>query len=142
VFGREHPAQVDATDSAIRAAYAAQVAYLNRRVIESLDAAALPEDAIVVLMSDHGPEFGLDWQDGSRSDLRTRFGAFLAVRNPLQPLPATANVSATLLSLLSGMGQTYLPPMPDRYFVTDGDDKLATMQEVRDPYHVGPDSGG
>jgi hypothetical protein len=134
VFGREHPALVTAPGTEVRAAYAEQVEYLNRRVIESLDAAALPDDAIVAVISDHGPEFGLDWQDGTKTDRRTRFGAFLAVRNAPEPFPADANVSSTLLSLLRGLGVSDLPPMGDRYFVTDAFDKLATIQEVPDPY--------
>jgi hypothetical protein len=140
VFGRDHPAQVAASAAEVRAAYAEQVEYLNRRVIESLDGTALPDDAIVAVISDHGPEFGLDWQDGSRSDRRTRFGAFLAVRNAPEPFPPDANVSSTLLTLLRGLGVD-LAPLSDRYFVTDAVDKLATMREVSDPYSGEPAEG-
>jgi arylsulfatase A-like enzyme len=141
VFGRDHPAQIAASDADIREAYAGQVEYLNRRVIETLDAAALPEDAIIAVISDHGPEFGLDWQDGSRTDRRTRFGAFLAVRNAPEPFPPNANVSSTLLTVLRGLGESDLPPMADRYFATDAVNKLATIQEVPDPYQGVPVEG-
>jgi hypothetical protein len=134
VFGRDHPDQISAADEDVRAAYAGQVAYLNWQVLRSLDGASLPEDAIVILMSDHGPEFGLDWFDGGSSDLQTRFGAFFAARAPDGVFADDANVAEAMLEVVRDLDDNAFPELADRYFVTDAVQKLATMNEVSDPW--------
>ena len=133
-FGRDHPDQVVASADEVRAAYAGQIAYLNRTVLETLDEAQLPDDAVVILMSDHGPEFGLDWVNADRTDLRTRFGAFFAARAPTGTFAHDANVAEALLELLRHRGEVDLPPLEDRFFVTSAVQKLVTMREVGDPW--------
>lgn len=94
----------------------------------------MPSDAVVILMSDHGPEFGLDWYDGAASDLRTRFGAFFAARSSSVEYPSDVIVSEALLTALRELGHTPLPRLEDRYFVTGAYDKLATLREIPDPW--------
>jgi hypothetical protein len=134
VFGRDHPDQVSASDEDVRAAYAGQVTYLNSQLLDSLDGASLPEDAIVILMSDHGPEFGLDWFNGGSSDLQTRFGAFFAARAPEGVFTDDANVAEAMLEVVRYLDHNTDPGLADRYFVTNAVQKLATMREVPDPW--------
>jgi hypothetical protein len=134
VFGYDHPDQIDASEQELRAAYAEQVEYVNGRILEALDQVPIPEDAIILMMSDHGPEIGLDWYDARRSDLRSRMGAFLAVRNAPMRFSDDANVSSVLLEVLRAWGRVDAPPLEDRYFVTQAINQFATMEEVADPF--------
>ena len=133
-FGRHHPDHVPAPELSTRAAYAGQIAYLNDRVLQLLDETPVPEDAVVILMSDHGPEFGLNWTDGSSSDLTTRFGAFFAARAPDGTFSDDMNTSAALLALLRSMDLTDAPALEGRYFVSNALGKLASLAEVSDPW--------
>ena len=133
-FGRSHPSQVEASRAELREAYAGQVAYLNGRLIGALDEMDLAPDAIVILMGDHGPEFGLDWNDGPGSDLAVRFGAFFAARAPAGIYDDNANVAESLLNLLREWGATDVPSLDDRFFASDALEKHATMVEVESPW--------
>jgi arylsulfatase A-like enzyme len=133
-FGRNHPRYVEASPSELRDAYAGQVAYVNDRVIDALDAMDRGPDDIVILLSDHGPEFGLDWDNGIRSDLSVRFGAFFAAMAPGITYDDDVKVEESLLEVLRDWGLTTLPPLEDRFFATDAQDKYVTMTEVGTPW--------
>ena len=135
-FGYEHPAQVRAASPAeTKAAYLAQVAHLNRRVLDLVDSDVIPEDAVVVLMSDHGPEFGLNWGDGAASDLQTRFAVLFATRAPDGVFEAGQLTTGVLVRILTEvLGHNTAEP-PDRFFVSAASPKYATLTEVPSPFH-------
>lgn len=132
-FGLDHPAIIDAPEAEVREAYAGQVSYLNDRVLATLDGLDLPADATLILTSDHGPEFGLDWDDPEATDLPTRFGAFLAARSAIVGEGVGPNVSEVLLSLMRALGYSD-EPMEERYFISEAVDKWTTLREVADPW--------
>lgn len=136
VFGADHPSAMTATAEEIRSAYAGQVEYLNARVLAALDRAPIADSAVVILMSDHGPEFGLDWNDGAGSDLRVRFGAFLAARG--MDLDDNSNVAGALLDVMRMLQLTDMPPLEQRFFTSNASDKYGTLAEVSDPYGSAP----
>jgi hypothetical protein len=133
-FGREHPDQVDAPVEEIARAYQGQISHLNNRISAALDSASLDDDAIVVLLSDHGPEFGLSWADGASSDLRTRFSTFLAARSMDDTIALDSSVNETLIQLVNHLTDAAIPHLEPRYFVSDGLAKWSTLREIPDPF--------
>src|SRR5262249_16131311 len=55
--------------------YTAQLQYVNRRVMESIDAILRQSSRppIIILQGDHGSRMNLDWDSRARSDLREPF---------------------------------------------------------------------
>jgi hypothetical protein len=113
-------------DAVIRDRYRAQLPYLDATFLEALDdaLAAVPEDAVVVVFSDHGPRSRLDPTDELRLD--EGVDNLVAVRTPGHPdlLPP----SMTLVNLLPILFDTYLgtdlPRSADRSFVSGQDREL------------------
>ncbi len=68
-----------------RQLYADQTTCLFRQLDESMDRLIADDpEAIVLLLSDHGSQFGIDWVPGewSDTDVRRRFTSFRSVRLP------------------------------------------------------------
>jgi len=98
--------------------YRAQLEYLNRKVEAALDRllARAGPDAIVILMSDHGPGSRLNWDDPKRTFMKERFANLCALRLPhggqarLWPEMSAVNIFRVILSHYFGAD---LPPLPD-----------------------------
>jgi len=134
-FAYDHPDQVPPSAQAgTREAYLEQVAYLNGRLLDLLDIGAIPPDAIVLIMSDHGPEFGLDWDDGGASDLTTRFASLFAARAPGGTFERGQAVTGVLVRLLNSVLDESLDEPDDRFFVSASSPKYATLTEVPNPW--------
>jgi hypothetical protein len=132
-FATAHPSQVVGEPRDVRRAYMGQVAFLNEMLLNTLDGMSLPHDAIVVLMSDHGPEFGLHWFDESKTEFDVRFASFFAARN-LQETPDDIQASE-VLAVLARDALGVAVELPDRrYFSNEANDKFRTLAEVADPW--------
>jgi hypothetical protein len=134
-FGRQLPSNIGASPTEVTAAYQGQLEYLNRRLLETLDGLELPDDAVVVVMGDHGAEFGLNWYDGDASDLPMRFATLFASRSADGVFPDDVNVSAVMVLLANGVLGTTLPEVEDRFYVSNAFGKLDSLHEVADPLH-------
>jgi hypothetical protein len=122
-------------------AYGEEIEYLNRRVLEVVDAlASRPDEPIVIIMSDHGSEARLDWADSSKSDLQERFSNFFAARTPSKPSVFPADM--TPINLFPLLFNTYFDaaiPLHDaRFFLSPIHNKLE-FTEIPDP--APPDRG-
>jgi len=134
-FGRQLPSNIGADPAEIAAAYEGQLEYVNQRLLETLDGLDLPDDAVVVVMGDHGAEFGLNWYDGDASDLPMRFATLFASRNADGLFPDDVNASAVMVLLANGVLVTTLPEVEDRFYVSNAFGKLRSLHEVADPLH-------
>jgi hypothetical protein len=134
-FGRQLPSNIGASPTEVTAAYEGQLEDLNRRLIETLDGLELPDDAVVVVMGDHGAEFGLNWYDGDASDLPMRFATLFASRNADGLFPDDVSASAVMVLLANGVLGTTLPAVEDRFYVSNAFGKLGSLHEVADPLH-------
>ncbi len=72
------------TRSEYARAYTDQVAYIDHRAIETIDAilAASPTPPVIVIMSDHGSAAGFDWHDVEGSDIDERSANLFAALTP------------------------------------------------------------
>lgn len=100
-FSSRTPEQV----STVARAYADQLAYIDGLAISALDVvlASIPSNGVVVVMSDHGPDAHIDWDNLPASDTRERFGILFAARTPDSPrlfgdAPTPVNFFPTLLN--------------------------------------------
>lgn len=109
------------TRAQYRQGYVAQVRYLNRHVLEAIDA-ILQKSArppIILLQGDHGSRMNLDWKNSDKTDLRELFSildAYLVppqVRSHLYDGISPVNSFRVLLSSL--FGENY-PLLPDRSY--------------------------
>jgi len=67
----------------VAVAYREQLAYLNTQVIRSLDHLVRSRpDAVVIVMSDHGPAVHVDWDEPDRDALVDRTRILFAARTP------------------------------------------------------------
>lgn len=116
-------------------AYLGQVEYVNDRVLEAVDD-LLAEDAgaVVIVMSDHGSESDLDWDDPHRTDHDERFSTLFAARTPgLKCLFGDAPTPVNLFpTLFNAYFDTDLPLQPDTTFISDAATKLR-LEEVPNP---------
>jgi len=117
------------------AAYVEEIQYLNRRVLEAVDElASRADDPIVILMSDHGSESRLDWNDSSRSDLQERFSNFFAARTPSKTSVFPADL--TPINLFPILFDAYfdqaVPLQQARFFLSPIHNELE-FTEVPDP---------
>lgn len=114
------------------AGYTEQLRYLNRRLIDTVDAilAASPPNRpspLIILQSDHGSGLNYDLYHVEKTDLRERFGNLTAVRWPdPRSRPAALSDSVTPVNLFrivfDGLFNADLPLLPDRcYYSTFGD---------------------
>lgn len=132
-FATAHPSQVRAAPDVVRRAYLDQVAYLNRTLLAALDSMALPEDAVVIVMSDHGPEFGLHWFDEEKTEFDVRFASFFAARNA-PAFPDDVQVSDVFGILAREVLDEPIDLPARRFFSNEADDKFRTLEEVADPW--------
>lgn len=120
--------------AAFEAAYLDQIEYLNGRVLASLTSLTQrADDPVVILMSDHGSEMGLDWGNARASDLRERFSSFFAARTPGHPFlfgqePTPVQVFPTLLDAY--LSEEVRIPQA-RYFVSTKQDELSLTEIPR-----------
>lgn len=132
-FSTAHPSQVKGVPEGVRRAYLEQLAYLNETLLNTLDTMELPGDAIVIVMSDHGPEFGLDWFDEERTEFNVRFASLFAVRNA-SAFSGDVQVSDVVASLAREvLGEPVEQPVR-RFFSNEAVDKFRTLKEVSDPW--------
>ena len=116
-------------------AYAEEIEYLNRRILEAVDVlAARQDEPVVMLMSDHGSESRLDWDDSSKSDLQERFSNFFAARTPSRPsiFPTDLTPINLFPILFNAYFDAAMPPQDARFFLSPIHNKLE-FTEVPDP---------
>ena len=99
------PAELDATADL----YSAQLAYVDGLAIEALDKviAAVPSDAVIVVMGDHGPDAYIDWDHLESTPTLERFATLFAARTPgvdhlFGDGPTPVNLIPTLLNSYAG----------------------------------------
>jgi len=104
--------------AAAKAAYLGQLRFVNGKVLDAVDGiVAQDPDAVVVLLSDHGPGQGGNWSDPDARFLRERFRNLLAVRLPGADGDVLADDATNVDSLrvvLSRVHGADLPPLPGR----------------------------
>ena len=115
----------------------AQLQYLNSRVSAQIKQilARATRPPVIVVMSDEGSESRLNWEDGSKSDLRERFGTLFAAYTPGHPglfgdQPVTVNVFPTLLNAYFRTSFAIRTP---RFFTSSTEDR-PNVTETRDPF--------
>jgi hypothetical protein len=134
-FVTAHPDQVKAPEADVVEAYLGQVAFLNAELLVALDSMDVPDDAIVIVMSDHGPEFGLRWYDEANTEFDVRFATLFASRNADGMFTDDVFLSEVLPRLARGvLGEPVTMPAR-RFFSNDAVDKFSTLTEVADPWH-------
>ena len=123
------------TDAEMAAGIAAELQYLNARLLSAVDALqAATDDApdqpepVIVIFSDHGYYY-------DHADTQARFANFLAAYTPgarglLGGSPTPVNFLPLLLNRYLG---TEFPMSADRYFVSPGTLRLLELTEVTDP---------
>ncbi len=103
--------------------YVGQVAYLNSRVLDTVDRilAASAKPPVIILLSDHGSGSGLNWQDLAHSDLDERSANLLATYTPGHPNVFPDNI--TLVNLFGTFFRAYfgidVPRQPDTIYRWD-----------------------
>ena len=132
-FTTSHPDQARASAAEVTQAYLDELAYLNRMTLETLDAMALPEGAIVIVMSDHGPEFGLHWFDEENTDFKVRFASLFAAKNG-DGFPNDVFVTEVLAILARDLLGEPIQYPERRFFSNEAGDKFQTLKEMADPW--------
>jgi len=123
------------SEAQLRAAYAEELAYVNRRLFRVIDAieasaAAAPErpEPVIVIFSDHGYYYDV-------TDTQARFASFLASSTPGAPgllggSPTPVNYFPLLLNRYAG---TDFATSEDRYFLSPDTRGLLELTEVPNP---------
>ena len=90
-------------------AYAGQLAYVDSLAIRALDEVIqrVPAGAVVIVMSDHGPDVHVDWTDLTLPETNERFKNFFAARTPgydhlFGDAPTPVNLFPVLLNAYLG----------------------------------------
>jgi hypothetical protein len=137
-FAGDFAPPAGAEDPGFRAAYLGQLEYLNGQILRQVDAAPIDDDAIVVLLSDHGSESKLDWFNPDNSDLLERFSIFFAARTPSYPaFPEDISPTNLLPILADELLSSDIPTAADRFFASQGHWVLRTLAEIGDPFEAG-----
>jgi hypothetical protein len=111
----------DITKEEYRSRYIAQLQYVNRRVLETVDAILRKSrrPPILLLQGDHGSRMNLDWASQARTDLREPFSILNAYYVPKQVrrclYDTITPVNSFRILLTRVFGADY-PPLPDRSF--------------------------
>ena len=64
-----NPLSTNRFDSALKDAYLQQLIFANKKTIEIVDSIQQKNsDAVIIVMSDHGSRFGIDWHNPSEMD--------------------------------------------------------------------------
>lgn len=132
-FSTAHPSRVKAAPQVVRKAYLDEVAFLNRTLLDTLGAMSIPDSAVVIVMSDHGPEFGLDWFDEEKTEFNVRFASFFAARNTTA-FPDDVQVSEVFAILARDLLDEAVELPDRRFFSNEANDKFQTLAEVPDPW--------
>jgi hypothetical protein len=119
------------TDAEYEQAWQSEVSYLDDRVLEGIDqllASEHGQDAVIVVMSDHGYGF-----EARPDDRQARLANLLATRTP--DAPNLVNDSITPVNLFRVLSNRYLgtdfPLLPNRYFLPVGE--RFELTEIGDP---------
>jgi hypothetical protein len=102
------------------ARYGGQVDHLNRLALDAIDRIRerAGPGAAILLFSDHGSAYGLNWTDLVGSDLDERTANLVAVSMPDGSMPLADDV--TLINVLSGLLNETLgaaiPEQPDEQY--------------------------
>lgn len=119
------------SDAEFRALYAAELSYLNERLltaIRELQSSSARPDPVIIVMADHGYSSDL-------ADMQARFATLFAASTPQRPglladAPTPVNLMPVLLNAYLG---TDYPTSPNRYFTSPGFRQLMELTEVPDP---------
>ena len=101
--------------------YAAQLQYINRRVLRAVDN-ILRQSArrpIIIIQGDHGSRLNVDWESESKTDLREPFSILNAYLVPPQvrsKLYDTITPVNSFRVVLSSMFGAHYPLLPDRSY--------------------------
>jgi hypothetical protein len=112
-----------------RSGYVAQLRYVNRRVLEAVDAIIRQSHRppIMILQGDHGSRMNLDWSSQAKTDLREPFSILNAYLVPPRVrrhlYDSITPVNSFRIMLTSLFGANY-PPLPDRSFFATPDHPL------------------
>ena len=121
------------------AAWSEELTYVNRRVLEVVDALqSAPTQPVIVVMSDHG--YG---HEPHPDDVQALFANLFAAHTPeanglLADAPTPVNLLPILFNRYLG---TDLSLSPDRYFIAPGDDHPLLLTEVNDPERIPAQNG-
>ena len=102
-------------------AYAGELAYVDTLATSAIDKvlAAVPDDAVVIVMADHGPDAHVDWSHLTPAISHERFAALFAARTPghaalFGDAPTPVNLFRTLFNTYL---ETDLPLLSDDSFM-------------------------
>ncbi len=101
-------------------AYGGQVEYLNELTLAAIDKvqAASGGEAMIMVFSDHGSAFALDWNDTANSDLDERTANLVAISTPDGTDPFGDDI--TLVNTMSRLLSTYfgetIEDQPDEHY--------------------------
>jgi hypothetical protein len=96
-------------------AYVGQLTYVDTMAIAAIDKVldAVPDDAVVIVMADHGPDAHVDWSNLTPAISHERFAALFAARTPghadlFGDAPTPVNLFRTLFNTYLGTDLTLL----------------------------------
>lgn len=113
-------------DPEVRAAYAKQVTFISNQAVQAVRdiIARSPRPPVIILCSDHGTEFEVDWRHPERSNLQERMANLQAYYLPgggsklLYPTMTNVNIFRLVFSYYLG-GKYEL--LPDRSYFSPAD---------------------
>lgn len=130
-LGAVNPEALHMTRAEYSATWAGELAYLERRVLQAIDALQAREvPPVIVVMADHGYI-----HEVQADDVQSRFANLFAAYTPgapglLSDPPTPVNLMPRLLNRYLG---TDFPLSPDRYFLSPGPLQPMLLTEVTDP---------
>ena len=135
-LGAASPEALHMTRAEYSATWAGELAYLEKRVLRTVDALQARETPpVIVVMADHGYI-----QEVQADDVQSRFANLFAAFTPGAPglmvdAPTPVNLMPRLLNAYLG---TDFPSSPDRYFLSPGPLQPLMLTEVTDPEAAPP----
>jgi hypothetical protein len=130
-LGADDPAGMHMTQAEYSATWAGELAYLERRVLQAVDALqATDNPPVIVVMADHGYI-----QEVRADDVQARFSNLFAAYTP--GAPGLLKDPPTLVNLMPRLLNHYLgadfPLSADRFFLSPGPLQPLMLTEVTDP---------
>ncbi len=121
-----------------RESYAAQLAYLNQRLLNTIDnILAGDREAVIVLQGDHGPRSRMNFDDPTKTDLTEAMGILNAIRLPKDhngPFYPEMTPVNTFALILNHYFATDIRLQPDRsFFETDAYQFVDVTEAARQP---------
>jgi hypothetical protein len=86
-----------------------------------------------VVMSDHGPEFGLHWFDEENTEFNVRFASFFAAKNTTA-FADDVRVPEVFALLARDLLDEQVEIPARRFFSNEAERKFQTLREVPDPW--------